>query len=69
MTYCNLVPKFLRDFQYWERKKTSILYVQALHEKPNKKILYATLASLAKQANSPIKFVSWFLEREPCSLG
>ena len=37
MTYCNLVPKFLTDFQYWERKKTSILYVQALHEKPNNK--------------------------------
>ena len=48
MTYCNLVPKFLTDFQFWERKKTSILYVQALHEKPNKKILYATLAALAK---------------------
>lgn len=68
MTYCNLVPKFLTDFQYWERKKTSILYVQALHEKPNKKILYATLAALAKQTNSSIKFVSWFLKREPCSL-
>ena len=34
-----------------------------------KKILYATLAALAKQTNSSIKFVSWFLKGSPAHCG